>query len=253
MIYLVCEDSGSGYQFWTTALKIFTDYDVRDIDDNSTEVNSNAIFATTSRGNMGLFKTVKSLNLTAQDVLILIYDNIPTDTMYAQIDSITLLKKTIGFAICTSSYYCIEQVFLSYTYLLDFLELNKSSRVIELSKIWRFWISLGASVEGMKYCANKYDNIFSDFGSTLEQKIASFLSQLTALSKLRVQISKSRIGSCWLCDCNESENVYVCDKCSKKDKRLTAKQKLLSLDENSVLHNSDVSFTSLQHYLEGLR
>ena len=246
MVYLVCEDSSSGSMFWEKVFSVFTDLDVVKMDDN-TVYSNNVILLKSSKGNRGLWNTVKSLNLTCNDILILVYDDIPSQKLIAHLDAISDLQREIGFKYRGNSYYCIEKVFLSYLSLISFLNLTiNSDRVNTLLKIRDFWLNNGKSEEAFKYSLKVFnDKLIEhhiDLGGTVEQQYAPLLSQLTSLSKLYVHIGKDYIGSCWLNDCIDGENKYVCKSCNKNELNLLAKDKLLSLERESILNDSSIHF-----------
>lgn len=246
MVYLVCEDSSSGSMFWEKVFSVFTDLDVVKMDDN-TVYSNNVILSKSSKGNRGLLNTVKSLNLTCNDILILVYDDIPSQKLIAHLDAISDLQRDIGFKYRGNSYYCIEKVFLSYLSLISFLNLTiNSDRVNTLLEIRDFWLNNGKSEEAFKYSLKVFNDklieYHIDLGDTVEQQYASLLSQLTSLSKLYVHIGKDYIGSCWLNDCIDGENKYVCKSCNKNELNLLAKDKLLSLERESILNDSSIHF-----------
>lgn len=172
MVYLVCEDSSSGSMFWEKVFSVFTDLDVVKMDDN-TVYSNNVILLKSSKGNRGLWNTVKSLNLTCNDILILVYDDIPSQKLIAHLDAISDLQREIGFKYRGNSYYCIEKVFLSYLSLISFLNLTiNSDRVNTLLKIRDFWLNNGKSEEAFKYSLKVFnDKLIEhhiDLGGTVE-------------------------------------------------------------------------------------
>ena len=172
--------------------------------------------------------------LCAGDIFILFFDNIkvikdkPTGSMLKRIKRECNSK---GVTFRHTTYYCFEELFLSYSGLIDILNIDSqtSLNLIQLQealmqksypKDVSFWYTFIGGQNGTL---------------TRETLSSAVLSVLTNKAHKGFKITKSSIGDCWCLDCNDTTlNKNVCNRCAFCMRGTKFKDKLDDLLANSV-------------------
>ena len=129
-----------------------------------------------------------------------------------------------------TTYYCYEELYLSYPKLLDMINVKYKDLI---SKIQVELLSNRNYLDSISI-----DNIIELFKSdisnlTREELSSAILSMITQGISGNFNILKKYIGDCWINDCKDTSlNTNVCDRCTL-DLR-TFKDKLEDLDSTSV-------------------
>lgn len=193
-----------------------------------------------SNGNENIEKEFLKLKTTFSDgdIFILFFDNIETIKGRLVIDLLNDIErqcnsKKVFFRYTT--YYCFEEIFLSYINLLSVLNVNESIKT-EVIKIQKMLLS------GTNYFKNDisfWERHFSPHRKgclrTREQLSSSICNFILETATGSFHLQKNKIGSCWISNCRASVlHKSVCDKCKYKLKGYDFKDKLHDLDCNSV-------------------
>ena len=233
MNYILCEGNpgNSDYKFCMNILEI---YGVQGVIKSST-------------GNRGIIKEFNKLlnEFKPGDNFILFFDKVAEIDGVAVDSILAKIKYKCGkknVKVWFTAYYCVEEVFLSYTgfqNLIDSLDdkemdTNFKSIVREIAEHIlnhsNYFLEMN-NADILKYLENK--NI-----TTREECSKALCYQITPKLKVRFKITKEYIGDCWLKDCNEiPEKIYdntKCKQCKFMCANKTAIEKLESLNKNSV-------------------
>lgn len=175
------------------------------------------------------------------DVFILFFDNIeiikgrPVPFM---LEEMTSMCESIGVIFRYTTYYCFEELFLSYAGLIDMLSSRHDSCSEELRNLQASLVS-GANywIGNLSFWVNMFRDLES--ATTREQFSARLLTLLTNGMRGNFRVIKASVGLCWIKDCTllRENNKVAQDKCiaCKYDcKGCTFRKKLEVLDENSV-------------------
>lgn len=260
MLYIITEDSNSARVFWEYAAKTFRG-------EGEYEIVSflRGKDGKPSSGNTTLSNQLEALlpRVNSKDEIMIVFDNIVKANIfdtYTFLKYIRSLSQSSGINIKFTSYYCFEEVYLSYS---ELERLNESNRDVVINSI-RF--VRNCLLNGIDYFDLRYKQIidFIDFygkdsGKNREHFANALLISVTQLLDGRFRIIKSgdcfyNQGACWLLNCddvrklmkNEYEVNSVCrDKCKFKCKDCTTKEKLIDLNDNSMITGSTYDLTKI--------
>ena len=223
MLYIVTEDSKSGFQFWEAIKKII-------LDDS---VNASIISAC---GIDGIISTVNSLNLKSTDTLLMCLDNKGTYQVKVVIKSVKQKAKNLGVRLIITDYYCMEEIFLSFSKLEDWVTCHKTDN-ITIHEYIRNCVMQG--VNYFDYPTEEIIEFVRQNNLTNREHLASsLLGQYTSLNK-GWHICKSDMGECWIKDCCKLPNIDM-----------TAIEKVMTLENNSIFKNYNTKFNDLQKYIK---
>lgn len=171
------------------------------------------------------------------DVFILFFDNIEMIRNRLVVDILSDIEKQcnelkVGFRYTT--YYCFEELFLSYTNLLPMLNVDDDVRA-EIIKVQNKIVS-GKNYfrEDISFWRD-YFRHREGFLRTRESLSAGICNDILGRIKGAFYLQKSKIGSCWVSDCKDTKlHKNVCDNCKYKLKGCSFRDKLEDLDKNSV-------------------
>ena len=188
--------------------------------------------------------------LAGGDSVVLFFDNVTFDTegIYYEMSVPELLNEFSN--VCRNhnckfshtTYYCFEELYLSYSGLLSILsrypkEYSEFLRLIqkELLSGKNYFETLLETNEYDSYLSiNDFKHIKNGY-STREEVSAVLLQIFTRRLGHNWKISKSSLGSCWITDCSsEDYMVHLCDKCTFSMKGCTFEDKLDDLHIHSV-------------------
>lgn len=245
MVYMVCEDSGSGFTFWISIIKKF--------------ISKRAI-CTTSYGCDQFKGKVKKVckEMNTGDTIVLIVDSIKGTELEDAIGVVKEVCSGKGVKIICNSCFCFESIFLTYRNLLEFLDLDTNSCEIcrEVYKITQYEgndirESLGNNAEG-SYIGGVLGSV-----NTLEQACSRILTDVTGLSKIKAGIDKSDIGDCWITDCIRGHESKRRDEkfcravgCNKCKTYMSFTDKVLDIEKNSELGNGEYRLQDIKRLIE---
>lgn len=255
MIFMICEDSNSSFEFWFNVMGKVACVKVVDIRDrhryipgetvkiDTSDIDDNWAVALTSHGYYGLLETVRACDIKYGDTVMLIFDRISCIKLRKDIKRIREYLDGIGCNRVIVDYLCFEKTMLSYKRLAD-LSFNKDNKVFNaFKKIVNEWIDHGYSDRYMRKIMMRNEKLFDsrsiDVEETFERIYARILSQYTMSLHRGMKIDKKTMGSCWVKDC---DNVKKCNEkqeqncaLSLKGKR-SVKAKLLDIEGNSAFN-----------------
>lgn len=276
MLYVITEDRNSGRDFWTIVLNSFlknTDFEIIDFD-TDIDVNGDIVPMT---GNGALDNLVDKALLKAKkdDSLFVAFDSICTSTQINKekgkkeyfdsgdfVNNTSQKCKSIGVHFYVTSYYCFEEIYLSYIELENMVaNSSKSPQLAGVIKYVRDCINNNIEY----YDRNRPEvkdviNITQDAQKNKEHFADALLFQSTnAIKPGRFAISKRERKPilCWLHDCKKLQlygeenksypSQYECNKCIFKMKNCNTIEKLLDLDNNSLTGNADITLKGIKN------
>ena len=233
MKYIICEDSGSGFTFFKT---------VRDIcfTEDQCEVVS-------SYGNTNFQDTVKAIieKLKQGDFLMLAFDSVEVSEDFNPKNIIISAQYGCDKAKATlyyTTYYCFEELFLSYDYLADMF-MNGSYKKDDKE----LWMKLLNYIHDSIFSGNDYyvDNelvsyvksIIKKSNRTKEKFIKAVLTHISGSIRGDFKITDGSLGKCWLQACEIAtftNKEYRCKNCIYNFKGLNASEKLIEIEQHSL-------------------
>lgn len=241
MLYIITEDSKSGYEFWKI---VFESY-----------LKENEYIINVAAGNRSLRKTFNDTLDDCQDSsdsILLIFDNIDDTSSINPGNLIeyceaSCREKSVCFYF--SDFYCFESIFLSYKELLNMTSNCKQDvkNTVEyvnnaINKGYGYWESTDEIVDA-----------FLDKNGIIANNREHFESELLSIATYDIgygyfHIKKSTIskGKCWLNSCVDiqadmNSHVYEKDcqaKCRFTNKNMHTVRKLNDIFDNSILKES---------------
>lgn len=196
-------------------------------------------------GNEGISQAFLELSnqFKAGDIFILFFDHVETiagRTVPVILQEIREICKNKSVHFRYTTYYCFEELFLSYEGLDDLIVPKLHKCIIELVKI-REDIRSGKKDYRMRFDYKFWIDLFPNLASakTREQLSARLLVELLLSTNGRFRVNKSSVGECWLYSCSILEkdkviNYRICEKCTYCCKGCAFRDKLADLDSRSV-------------------
>lgn len=217
MILILTEDKNSGYFLFKHLSELVFPIKV--------EVeNTGYGLKEESAGNGEFDKAVRRLYnagvLHSGDKVFLAFDNlisykekdtrfaINIKSLYQKRDSAAAFLRGKGISCYTSSYICIEQMLLTFKYLLEFVTLpnRKTNDRIEFYRTYRNMFVNDLDTVDL-------DLLFTHFGNnkrTIEKCFSSLLNSLVSDGDfIGYSFNKSGMGSCWYMDCDKSQEEIM--------------------------------------------
>lgn len=263
MLYIITEDSNSARVFWKYAAKTFRG------DGNYKMVPFlKGTDGKPSSGNSTLVNQLKDLapNLNKDDTVLLVFDNIsnigkqPITTFLAFVGRIA---NRYNISIKVTSYYCFEEVYLSYSEL-EKLNTNNKQVILEALRFVKNCILNNVDYYDITYkeIADFINFYKKDSGKNREHFANALLISCTNNISGDFKIIKSgyafeKQGRCWIQDCDyiikdirltygdKAVNNKCGNKCSFKCKNCSTLEKLLDLNNNSMINNSSYDLTQI--------
>lgn len=253
MLYIITEDSNSARVFWDTVAGVF-----KGKDNYRMVPFLNGKNGKPSSGNSTLVSQLKNLILTinSEDTILLVFDNIsklgniPIATF---LNFVTNISNKYNVKIKVTSYYCFEELYLSYEELIK-LNHNNKEVIVRALKFVR-----DSLINGVDYYDTKYQEIVDfinfykkDSGKNREHFANALLIASTHNINGDFRIIKSgdsfkKQGRCWIKDCKDIMQDIKLDygdkavnnkcgiKCTFKCKNSCTLDKLLDLNNRSRL------------------
>jgi len=192
MFYILCEDAKMGKQVWSKCNVCF--------------FKSIANIKTTN-GIDNYVSEIDKIPLNFGDLVFLAFDNIGSLKIYDILDYVSYDSSQRGYTFVYSTYYCIEETFLSFSYLDLWLGLDE----LQYSKYRCVWQTIYTAIKN-NYDYSLYTEIKNVFGidKNREQLASTILTKLTQARNRGFSITKSSLGKCWREDCNVGKSVQYC-------------------------------------------
>lgn len=260
MLYIITEDSNSARAFWDAVAKTFRGK-------NKYKMMPFLIGkdGKPSSGNSTLADQLNALlpNITSTDKIIIVFDNITKIGNIDIVDFLTFISnmsQKYNVNIAVTSYYCFEEVYLSYA---ELERLNADNKEVIL-KFVRNCLLNGIDYYNSKYIEVKdFINFYKrDSGKNREHFANALLIASTHNINGDFKIIKSgnafeKQGRCWIKDCEDIMNDIKLNfgdkavenkcknKCNFKCKNCNTLDKLLDLNTNSMIANSSYDLTQI--------
>lgn len=232
MLVILCEDSAMGKDFWS-AINIYC------LDGQAKVLTSNGVDKMSEK--------IKSVNLSTNDKVIFAIDNIGDSKVRSILRSLKNDAKNRGYSFKISSYYCIEEVFLSFVFFPDWLRLSDDVR----KDIWKPIFEFVTGKSSFDYSKDDIFRARFPKDNNREQLANSYLNILTYNRKNglansdKFWIHKSGFGSCWYESCQTGDGVpYICNRKNyicylyEQGYNFTSGEKLEYFWNNSILVNT---------------
>lgn len=262
MLYIITEDSNSARDFWKCVAKTFRAANTYTLVPLIKNKNGKP-----SAGNTTLNTQVLSIlpNLQSGDTLFIAFDNIAATkgfNPYNFINKVHSICNGLGINVKFTSYYCFEELYLSYEEVFNmYSSLSKHNKIIlEALKYVYNSINSNHDYYDKSKCIQDFINIHSEAGRNREHFANALLLSVTqALNGTgHFVITKSsgafdKQAECWLKDCNtiqsnmppqQIKNVCNC-MCNYCCKYKTVKERLIDLDIRSLCRNSSISLQQI--------
>lgn len=263
MIYFMAEDSNSAHTFWIHVLETFADaYTEVNTDAQGKKVYGNSSLE--SRVNHALARTRPG------DSLFIAFDNIGSPLApdgYAAFDSGDFILNTEEkcrqkqVRLYITNYYCFEEVFISYEELESICLKDGDAKLAATVGYVREQINRGSDYFDKNNPHIAYImSIAKDAGTNKEHFADALLYQATrSIEHGYFAIGKEQdgFGRCWITACEEirhrkqsqrarSALTYFCNHCAYTAKNADTKQKLLDIENRSVLKHANLNFEQLR-------
>lgn len=192
-----------------------------------------------SNGNRGILRTFNEMYLDFKngDTFILFFDSVETICGSLVSDILHGISKKcsdINVNFRYTTYYCFEELFLSYPCFLDIVNVSEEF-LRELEKVQSMLLNKQNYYREDLSFWNSYFKDQSGALKTRECLSASICSCASKTAKGHFLINKNSIGVCWISDCGEAKiNENVCKQCRYSLKDCTFREKLTSIDSTSV-------------------
>lgn len=241
MFYILCEDSGSGKDFYKGLCRAFLPNGGYLVDD--------------THGNKGylsyLDNFINQNKLGHGDSLLLAFDNVESSKTF-DVASIIEFAEDIsskrGVSIFYTEYYCFEEVYLSYDGFLEYV----GKRLLSGNDSSSAWYSalkyVHDSIQSeQKYYIRENDNVkfvismakYADLGR--EKFCKALLHNTSRELGQSFTISSGSLGKCWIISCSDismKSKEHFCSKCGYCCKSCDSKEKYLDIDKRSMCSNS---------------
>ncbi len=256
MLYILCEDSGSGKILYKQLNQIY--------------LMGKAIVTSVYGVNNFCEKYNKDIlnRITSSDVLFIAIDNVEDSAVSDTLTFFMNESAKMGFRLVCSQYYCIEEVFLSYKYFCKFLSIDPMIEkqyyrpvydVIKAQYILKNNTNVPNyfSFNYIKNWISTTGNSKRNYPTTREQMAAKLLSRLSEGSndafRKKFQVNKGDIGYCWFSDC-DSQHPNSCAKvlCSLNEnkKRMDSLSKLRVFWDNTLLPYQNMSLSDMKNLVK---
>lgn len=195
--------------------------------------------------------------------------------------------KNIDFLL--SDYYCMEEMFLGFKYLLDYINLEELYTKAQKKKVKYFYDAVYNSLSSDDY-NNYVSDVYKDIGflknkekqkreekglssedienyiRQSRERVASYiLTYITTSNRdLTLDVTKKIVSPCWFFECNQRKGLYpkipenikvqkskkVCSKCKLKDLNYSSEEKLKFFLENSLYAPHILTHQNIEQYLK---
>lgn len=232
MYYILCEGA-VGKAEYTFCKKIAEEF---------SEKAAYSIFSASGNRNIfGVFEREIYPALHSQDCFILFFDCILSSKdfeIYSLLEDIDEYCKEKNTIFQYTTYYCFEELFLSYDGLLklskEILDVNLYDTLEQVNQ----YIMSGINYFKLSLPYNaKLNQFYPKSISTREKYAKALLHEVTYKLGRTFLISESKIGDCWVEDCSnvtEHKVKTICSKCKHPCKNCTFREKIMDIDRHSI-------------------
>lgn len=243
MLYILTEDEGAGYQFWTAVNKRLLGNRAKVI---STHGCGNVLYLLGVKKSKFAPKSMEPLPIKGTDGVLVFLDDTGDDMVSKTMDILSdyYREHPIAHYIHITGIYSFEELILSFTDLEKWVDnpdklLRNAITDIRKSadtsgdRPYSYWSACSSWITQFE---EKYGTRFS----TREQLSKAVLYRFTKYIKsFEIRpVKPSKLGACWYTSCaNRTQQGYTkdCEKCGLTNHRLTGAQKLLELNDKSLM------------------
>lgn len=265
MIYFIAEDSNSAHVFWRKVLDIFCGNYI-EIDKN---MDGKKAYSNTQLDN----KVDVALQIAqANDTVFVAFDNIGSPLTLGKnvFDSADFIQNTMakcqskGVGLLLSEYYCFEEVYTTYNELERLCRISNKKNARDIADVLKY---VNECIENnVEYYDknNKHVQFIINIKNDAAFNKEHFADALLTHATMSIQYGfftttkeKGGLGKCWINSCNrmrEAKNrnsanlIYNCRMCQFKMKDASDKQKLLDLNNHSILKYANTNFEHISDY-----
>ena len=194
--HIIVEDAGSGKEFWAAVNKEF-------LDSKGNIIEAGGV----TNLDKELRKNFELGNISSGDYILIAFDN--TGTLQASVQMEKLKKHATEYklsGLIFTTYYCFEEIFLSFERLLDWVKPRLSDSEIALIQF------IGNSIRERKDYLTNHSEFETEFNQLVEsrhltikalgrEKLSANLLSYITQQNIGFKITKGSIGSCWIHDC----------------------------------------------------
>jgi hypothetical protein len=219
LVYIITEDSKSGYVFWQQLASItIKDYKIY-----------------SAEGIYGFSKILESLFgvVTCDDTIILAIDNSAAAEVFRVINEGFHIADVKGCKVYRSAYYCFEEYFISFSDIAKW-GCCTDAIVLDIRSIIANSILSNASYFSLEFktaISNYQTSLYFD-SKNRERFASQLLSYLTTNSGRCFRIAKKEFGFCWLANC--AIDAIKCKKCCLRYSPMIAIDKAIYILNNSL-------------------
>jgi len=213
MFYVFCEDKTAGYKFWQALGREFL---------NLPEENIIPCAGVTK-----IAAKIKSTPLTSRDTVIVPIDHTGRSQYTVVLEAVFREAENRSFGVILTAYYCFE------SYLLSFKKVHEWGGCTDakiLSVFQDVYDKLWAGIDWFEGLDSEYKRIWSLRNP--ERLAKRLLSDVTRESGDSFHIGESKLGICWVSDCENRGKL--CVDCRMDKDLKTAKLKLKYVLNNSL-------------------
>lgn len=249
MLYIISEDSTSGFQFWS-------EFNKQALNGKATVMHSGGTGDETGGINKIVSK-ISGLLLTPADTLFVALDYQDYSAIQC-IESITVDAKKRGYKGFYTKYACFEEVFLSFQFLLEWGQIEHDSKLVDIYQNTCKAIHTGCDrfdkvnkskdITDFEVLSGKRFNTKAQFYSHLLDTITDGKRDLSGQSRPWFHITKSAVRQCWVEDCPYQKPYCIKCSCRLLSKEMNALKKLQMLHDCSVLKGATHSLFDLKLY-----
>ena len=259
MIYVVTEDQNSARKFWLEVMRNYwkaSEYEVISLEETA---------GVRHAGNFMLSRYFDDAFRKASkgDMIFVAFDNIGKSTReevgtgrIVGFDSEYFLTNCIKkcrlkeISFCTTYYYCFEEIFLSYSELLELYKADCKSD--DISDILAYVANCILNGDNYFDREHEYGKRVSNLRKDALQIREHFADALLYHASVQIRHGLFTIGKqadkfvkCWIMDCDWlckndkvlKNNSYMCAHCKYSEKRQSSPSKLQSVKSRSLLKN----------------
>ena len=226
MIYVVCEDGGSGGVFLERLL--------------NANLHTDRVTLVPSHGNKNLFNALKSIpNLGKGDRVDIALDNNGQHFLATVLGNIHAYCLTVGCSLNITTYFCIEELILSYTFV-EHLGCCNDHDLLGLLYTVRAFVHTPSIQQGGYYTLSMFSN-FKKTHNTKDREHLAFQLLNFILKQRRSQFKFEKgtdgLGSCWITNCADViaiHDIYMCNRCVWNNTNMNALKKAQHFEANCM-------------------
>lgn len=248
MLHIITEDSTTGREFWELFLRgmsykqyhVYTSAGVSNI-----SVKLEELVTSIDKVNDIIFLSIDNIDGKEYDSNLQLKENtIPKeDTEAYNIRTLVAQYLRGGYKIFMSSFYCIEELLLSYTPLINVVKHNLVEPLSELQRQIRLRNRCEIESYFLEIMSNYADNLNINGAKNLEKMLKSvytFVTKSTSFAFYQeAKYQPMKLGPCWFEPCCSSKQaIQKAQRCFRYNSNLCTKEKAIDIYKNSILNDS---------------